>query len=564
MKRIIKVFVTLVLLVGVSCDLDKDLENPNEVRVGAADVNLIMNQVQLDFAAFFARAAGNDVSAQPVATVGADQLVRMNAMTGGDTYDRAIAPQNMDQVWTLAYQNVLVNIDVLLPLAEEKNLTTHIAAAKIMKAYVLMTLVDLFGDVPNREALKGNEGIFNPNVDPGQQVYDDAIVLLNEARTELAKTGSEAGNGLTRDIYYGGDRTKWTALANTLELKAWLNVSVDPARKTEATERVNTLLSANLIDTEAENFVYKYGTADVPVRSRHPLYRQYYKPQAGAATGYIGNYFLKEAFNGKGVEDPRWRYYFYRQVGSIQRALQVDRESVPCVLTPKPDHYGADQPFCVFEPGFFGRDHGNNDGGPPDQNVITCVGVYPAGGRLDLNNGNANYFDDTIQGDGANGAGIEPIFMSFFTDFIKAEVVLRLGLAGDARQHLVNGINHSIEQVKNFANSRGQTLPASLEPSTTAYLDAVLARYDASGADRLDVAMKEFYLSLWGNGVEAFNLYRRTSSPRNLQPTRALNSGIFFRSLWYPAIFVNLNDQVAQKTDGNAKVFWDKNPDALN
>jgi hypothetical protein len=392
-----------------------------------------------------------------------------------------------------------------------------------------------------------------------------AIGLLGEARTELAKTGTDAGAALTRDIYYGGNRARWTTLANSIELKAQLNMGNAAA--------VSALITANdLIDTDAEEFTYKYGTANIPSRSRHPLYRDYYAPQLGAAGGYTGNYFMKEVFNGTGVQDPRWRYYFYRQVGSIAQALSVDNESVPCVNQQgvpqnKPIHYvTANAVFCVFEPGFFGRDHGDDDGGPPDSNVITCTGAYPAGGRVDTNptgpTGNPNFWAPTQQGQGGNGAGIDPIFMSWFTDFMKAEAVLRLGVAGDAKALMVSGANKSINRARSFANSLGQTVPSSVEPSQIAYISNLEGLYDAS-SDKLDVAMKEFYKSLYGNGLEAYNMYRRTSSPKNIQPVRATNGGVFYRSLIYPANFVNLNNSTSQKASNDIKVFWDTNPDVL-
>ena len=370
---------------------------------------------------------------------------------------------------------------------------------------------------------------------------------------------------LTRDIYYGGSRVKWTTLANSLELKAQLNMGNAAA--------ISALITANdLIDTDAEEFTYKYGTANIPSRSRHPLYRDYYAPQLGAAGGYTGNYFMKEVFNGTGVQDPRWRYYFYRQVGSIAQALSVDNESVPCVNQQgvpqnKPIHYiNANAVFCVFEPGFFGRDHGDDDGGPPDSNVITCTGAYPAGGRVDTNptgpTGNPNYWAPTQQGQGGNGAGIEPIFMSWFTDFMKAEAVLRLGVAGDAKALMVSGTNKSINRARSFANSLGQTVSSTVEPSQIAYISNLEGIYDAS-SDKLDVAMKEFYKSLYGNALEAYNMYRRTSSPKNIQPVRAPNPGVFYRSLIYPANFVNLNNSTSQKASNDIKVFWDTNPDVL-
>jgi hypothetical protein len=562
MKKLYRYFILTILLFGISCDLDKDLINPNEATLDQANPDLLMNKIQLDFAAFYSLASGNDNAGVTGTNVGVNKIMRMMAMTSGSTYERALIPQNFDQIWSRAYQDVLINVETLLPLAEQKKFYVHIGTAKVMKAYVYLTLVDLFGDVPQSEALKGAEGVFNPKPDSGSDVYANAIALLDEAITDLNK---DSDGGLSRDIYYDGDATKWITLANSLKLKAWLNISTDPARKAEAISKITPLLSEDLIDTDDEEFTYKYGTANIPARSRHPLYRQFYQPSHGSATGYLGNYFLKEAYDGKGIEDPRWRYYFYRQVGSIDQALSIDGESVPCLLNPRPPHFKAENPYCVFEPGFYGRDHGDASGTPPDANVMTCAGVYPAGGRIDLNNGDANYEGDTVQGDGGNGAGIEPIFMSFFTDFMKAEAVLRLGIsaAGDPKELMQSGITKSVNRVKALASSLGQTLPDGLEASTTSYIIAVVNRFDAPGADQLDVVMKEYYIALFGNGIEAYNMYRRTSSPKNLQPTLSQNGGKFYRSLVYPAIFANLNGSVTQKVDGTTKVFWDKNPDDL-
>ena len=409
------------LAFSYACNLDGDLVNPNEVSVSGADPNLIMNAIQLDFADFFSYASGNSVDPSQTA-FGPDRLMRMRAMTTGYRYQTAGQAQFLNNVWEWAYAKVLVNIETLIPLAEEKNLTTHIAVAKILRAYVYLTLVDLFGDVPQSEALAGPDGNFNPVADGGESVYAFALTSLDEARAQLAKTGTDAGAALARDPYYAGDRAKWNALANTLELKAWLNLSMIASRASEANGKIASLLTADLIDTEAENFIYKYSIETVPY-SRHPTYRQYYQPGKASAAGYVCNSYLAELFYQKGIEDPRWRYYFYRQVGSIAKAFEIDPKSLGCTEGAIPAHYASGgYEFCTFEPGFYGRDHGDASGTPPDSPVITCAGSYPAGGKSDVTSTvNENFASATQQGDGGNGAGIEPIFMSFFTDYMIAE-----------------------------------------------------------------------------------------------------------------------------------------------
>lgn len=572
MNKIYRKIGIFLLLLTSACDLDGDLQNPNQISVSGADVNLIMNSVQLNFADFFHSAAGT-----------VDPLVRMQALTGGYRYQTAYNPSSLDGTWNLAYKGVLINNQAMQPLAAEKGLTTHVAVGKILEAYTFLTLVDLFGDVPQAEALQAASGNFNPVATSGSDVYAYAIQLLTDARAQLALTGPAAGAALVRDIFYGGDRVKWTALANSLELKAWINISMIPSRKAEADGRIATFIDlatgavkVNLVDTPAENLTYKYGTATVPAGSRHPWYDQYYGLTAGTAGGYINNYYMHEVFGkwdptsptdeSKVVQDPRWRYYFYRQIGSIVVAeAKFDPKAIFCGA--QPPHYTAwgGGVFCVFQPGFFGRDHGDGSGTPPDGAAMTCAGAYPAGGKIDTNPITTKTFNTSAKRtDGANGAGIQPIFMHFFTDFTRAELMARAGQPAIAKTILATAIDNSITQVKATVTAGGQTIAATLVPSTANYKAAVAALYDAATI-KTDIIAREYWIALWGNGVEAYNMYRRTSAPRNQQPLVQVSTDTYFRSMVYPAIYANLNSSATQKNAAASnKVFWDNNPDNLN
>lgn len=552
MKKIYRVLsLILAMTVAMSCSLDNDLNSPNDVAISAADSDLLMAKAQADFALFYAKIGGN----HNILTRGVNQLVRFKAMQGDQTYSRAFRPQDFDEIWKDAYQKVIVNLETMIPIAEEKQLNVHVGVGKILKAITYITLVDVFGDVPYSEAIKGTDSNFNPKPDPGASVYAAAIGLLGEAKTSLANS---AGLGLGRDIYFNGSRARWTTLANSIELKAQLNLTADPATKAAATARIQTLIADNdLIDTDAEEFTYKWGTASVPSISRNPTYQEYYAVNRGQAGGNIGTKFMAEMYRGLGVQDPRWRYYFYRQVGSRAAALATDPNAIGCATTAPAVYIAGTEPYCFVEPGFFGRDHGNNSGTNPDGAALTCVGAYPYGGRVDTNDGNASYIGSAIQGEGGNGAGIENIYMSWFTDFMIAEAVLRLGIAGDAKALMISGVNKSITRTRTFSNSIGQSLPAGLEPSSVTYTATLGGIYDLA-TDKQEVVLREYYKSLWGNGVEAYNLYRRTGSPKNLQPALAAAPGSFVYSMIYPSNFVNLNSSVTQKTDQTVRVFWDK------
>lgn len=547
-------FLILALIIAVlsSCesDLDSGLNNPNDVSPEALNKNTLMNKIFVGFSDFFR--GGNSHTMD---------LCRMTALTGGNMYSNAISPQSLDDTWEFAYQDVLAQIKALESSENISAFPAHQGVAQVLKAYTYLILVDIFGDVPYSNALDGASGVFNPTVDSGSEIYTAMINELNSAIENLEKTSS---NSIERDIYFDGNTDKWVTLANTLLLRTYLNMGDKAGFE-------SIIAKNNIIDSDLESFVYRYSDQLVPAKSRHPLYRNMYQNRAREADGYINNYFLKIAFNGKGLEDPRWRYYFSRQVGSIGRALLDNSDAVPCSNAPKPSHYANQTPFCAFDPGFYGRDHGNNDGVPPDGGAITVVGPYPGGGRLDLNSievfakDSSNFQFHSLLGQGAGGAGLEPIWPYFLTDFILAEAVLTLGISGDALEHLKNGIENSITYVHNFSAPSTEQLEIlnPLVTSTDEYIARVENIYNSS-SDKLDVYAVEFLIAAFGNGIEGYNMYRRTAKPLAIQPMRNPTPGVFIRSLPYSANFVNLNSGVSQKEfTASNKVFWDTNPDNL-
>jgi hypothetical protein len=92
------------------------------------------------------------------------------------------------------------------------------------------------------------------------------------------------------------------------------------------------------------------------------------------------------------------------------------------------------------------------------------------------------------------------------------------------------------------------------------YVIFVMDAYDnaANDEERLEIIMKEHHIATFGNGLEAYNAYRRTGYPSNMQPTLIPNSGDFYYSALYPANNVNINSNATQKSRSE-RIFWDKN-----
>ena len=542
-------------LVGIGCNkLNDKFENyrtdPSGPSPDKANIDFYLNHVQLSFRNVW----GNDRIRNPnsLTEFGAS-LTRMEIMGGGITYNNAFVPEDFDELWDQAYKGVINHSNTLIPLAEKTGLNTHVGIARILKAYTLMALVDYFGDVPNNEAIQGSANT-NPMPDKGEDVYNNALALIDSAILDLKKTSSGVPSN---DLFYGGDVTRWITLAKTLKLRAYLTTRlVNPA---DAKTKINSLLAENdLVDTDAEEFVFRYGTQlDNPV-SRHPKFTRTYRV-GFSQSEWLGNYFLWSLVEDKGVADPRTRYYVYRQRTTSNG---WNGQVLPCGIRARPAHYPGTAPFCIIAGGYWGRDHGNNENIPQDNEKRSIYGVYYAGGKFD-NSDNTSATPD----DGAKGAGIHPIWMASFTEFAKAEAALTLGTTGDPRALMESGIRKSIARVIAFPAQVGVTVPAARIPTVAQidnYVTIVLNRYNAADADgKLNVIMKEWYLALWGNGYDAYNNYRRTSKPADLQPTISNAPGPFIRTFWYPAVNANLNKSATQKPDNIQRTFWDKNPDAL-
>jgi Starch-binding associating with outer membrane/Susd and RagB outer membrane lipoprotein len=535
--------------------LDSGLKNPNSVDPSLANVDLLLNSAQLAFTSVYTTAS--DIGGQ---------LTRQQIMFG-PLYSNAYTPTTFDGIWTSAYTGAIVNINTMLPIALQQKKYVQAGIGQVLKAYILGTLVDYFGNVPNSEAVLGQDNL-NPKADPGASVYQTVFTLLDSAISNFGKSG--AGSSPTNDLFYAGDKVKWATAAKTLKLKFYMQTRlVDAANVTAKVTALET--AGDLINATTKDFQFKYSTVNNAPDSRHPHYAANYNNAvtgSNSANDYIGDYFMWAIGiekSGGGVVtnlDPRRRYYFYRQNTNY---ANVNPQSSSCSIQPFPGHYTPDMPFCLVGAGYWGRDHGDNSGIPPDGQYRTTWGVYPAAGDYD-----ASQNTSVNNTRGGKGAGIDPIWVSCFTYFIESEAALKLGVAvaGTPRFLLEQGMRASIAKVLAFPATVNVTVAS---PPTTAtidnYVNTVLARYDAATTDaqRLDVIMKEYYLATWGNGIESYNNYRRTGSPNNMQPVLTTpNPGFFIRSVFYPSVYINRNiNAPTQKTPGAAanKVFWDNNPD---
>jgi hypothetical protein len=542
--KILSLLLVLGLVVS-SCDLDL-LDNPNAVNTTTASPTFVLNRIQNDFATLM-----NGNGSLSNLGLRASRLL----VQGSATYEQAFQAQTFNEAWTRAYANIISDVDFLLPLAETSNFRRHMGIAKVIKAYTMITLVDNFGDVPYSEA--NNPDFLAPKVDPGADVYAAAFAILQSAKADFTETSG----GAPTDLFYANNYTRWLKLISTIELKYHLTRKlVDRAGSTSA---INSLIAANNFIGTGDDFIFRYGRSTNDPDSRHPRYISNYTAQGGA--DYMSNSLMREMldFGPKGIDDPRARYYFYRQ----RAADTTDPDELRCISEFSPAHYLGFS-FCLPNDkagsrGYWGRDHLNNEGIPPDGIARTNWGIFPAGGRFD-NNSAAPTNTTTL---GNAGAGIAPIMLSAWVDFMLAEAASTLGTTGDAKALMLSGIAKHIDYVRSWSVTTSEAAAinafetaAQYTTKKTAYLALVGLNYDNASV-KMNVIGKEYWIALFGNGVEGYNLYRRTGKPANAQPGLVGNNfGEFPRSWPYSANHVNVNVNASVKADGlKSKVFWDTN-----
>ena len=619
MKRIFKYLMMTVIAAGTmfySCETTEleDLVSPNALSPDLADADLLLNSIQVNYLG-----AMQDMQYNGAA------LGRISYM-GGRVYYNNFSSGTVSGAWGSLYSGMLPDIAAIEAQNGEDNLLAfHLGISKAMAAHVMMGLVDSVGDIPWSQA--NNPGEYpSPSVDDDADVYAAAVAMLDEAESYL----NAAGGG--DDLFYGGDSSKWMKFVNTLRMRAMLTTG----------DYAGALAQGGVIDTADADMQFNYGTQELQPDTRHPWYQSDYTTSGAniyqsswlmdvmvgdinewytAPVGYpgIGNEEDGAVQRAVQSDDPRRRYYFYRQgwitPGQAGMLYAFDAgpyvwplswggnfedtangETLQCSLQLQPFHLdftedGGDGTmvgrWCAGKLGYWGRHHGNDEGTPPDNFTRTAVGVYPAGGSFDnqpdvpnydnygsLSGTNAGIKGAVWQGNGGGGQGIWPIYLSSYSHFMKAEAAMWLGDVATARAMMEIGMQHSFNKVLSMG-SVDPDADSNYFATATEVSDFIamkLAEFDAAPVsntsdplapsttkDKLDVLGEQYFVAMYGGANDAWNFIRRTGHPRHLSRGLMDNneSGLFPRTGTYPSGEISANPNILQRQDNTTQVFWD-------
>lgn len=586
MKNIYKFLILTLVASGTmfySCETIEleQLTDPNSLSPSDADPNLLLNSVQLAYRSSIITFNNN----------GAD-TGRIDQLSGTDYFNR-FGGGTVNNPWIQLYSGMIPDIATIEALdSPDLDLSFHIGAAKIMQADVMLQLVDWLGDIVFSEANQPNQ-FPTPMLDDDADVYATALAILDEG---IAKVSGSSAGGAT-DLYYGGDADKWVKLGNSIKMRANLNLGNYSA----------VVNASNVIEDTADDMEFKYGTNQLSPDNRHPDYVADYRSDGANIyqSHWLINLMVGEFGDLSSNTDPRRRYYWYRQTwrtpssyalfedvngafgppgtiyisngDGIQETLSCSVESVPSHL-----QFTPDEPiWCAMPLGYWGRFHGNNRGIPPDNFLRTATGVYPFGGSFDGMPDAFPYVGDSPTAtwpqkvgfdQGGGGAGIEPIMLASWVDFMRAEAHLQMGNAGPAATSLEAGMTKSINKVTSFG-ALDPSADFSQAPNATDIADFIAAKVaefnnapddnvlDNSGypttKGKMEILGEQYFIAQFGAGGDAFNFMRRTGHPQGMSRNFDPNPGDFPSTVLYPTGEVSANPNISQRTDLNTKVFWD-------
>ncbi len=353
------------------------------------------------------------------------------------------------------YGGALVTYKRMIEAAETANAEAYSGIGKIMTAYTFSIATDVWGDVPYSQALLGLEST-QPRIDKQEDIYKGnpqlgIQSLFDLVREGLAELDSQSTSmPATDDIVYSGNLENWKRAGNTLLLKLALQIS--KKEPILADTIISQVLARNLyITNNNQNLAVKFGAS---VGSQSPIHTytnvSLFRDDLIASTRYIN--LLKT------LNDPRLRQFITFPVDKIG-----DADTVRSI-----------------ENGFAGTRPQ-----PP-----------------------ANWSRWNTAITGSNGIGPVRLITNAQRAFILAEAALTLGIT------LPNG--QTTESLFQEGIRASMIEAGILADDITSYFtnNAAVVTLSGTQEEQLEKIITQKYIALTGNGLEAWNDWRRTGYPK--------------------------------------------------
>lgn len=169
----------------------------------------------------------------------------------------------------------------------------QIATARILSAFIYLTITDRWGDIPYSQALSGKAN-FTPAFDAQKDIYAALMKELDEAQKQF---DDGAAIPAQQDILFGGDITKWKHWANSLH--AIMALRLSKADPTTGRAEYAKAVAGGLMTSNDDNASYQYLAAQT---NENPYFGNYRSRYDYAVSSLLVNTL-------SGLNDPRLPVY---------------------------------------------------------------------------------------------------------------------------------------------------------------------------------------------------------------------------------------------------------------
>lgn len=186
------------------------------------------------------------------------------AATMGKNYN--LTEADVNNLWGSLFNGSMMDLSVFIKKTGTENPQAR-GAGKILMAYALGSMTDLFGDIPYTNAFLGNANL-KPSYDSQQSIYATINTLLTEGITDLSTDNSANAvpfGSTSNDLIYNGNIPKWIAAAHSLRARYALHLTK------KGSVDYNAIIAdcAAGITSNANDFQMPFGTTE---SNYNPLY----------------------------------------------------------------------------------------------------------------------------------------------------------------------------------------------------------------------------------------------------------------------------------------------------
>lgn len=297
MKNYRYIILQAILITGLlfSCSydeldrIDNDPNNPTNVPV-----DLLLPQVEINMV--------NDVFGG-----GTARFFSTYTEHTANVHLNPMKPEGATGLWSEAY-DIMMDLKIIIEKGSREGKWMHVGIAKVVYAFVLGTLTDVFGDVPYSEALQGSQNR-NPHYDLQEDIYDALFLILDEAIADFKKN-EVIGPG-NYDLLLKGNKDMWEKVAWGLKARYFNRLSnIYPS--VSATDALGAL--QNSFASPAEGLIFSDYTDGSTNTNPFKNYEQFQKTYAASVTILeVIDQFSDTGYN----NDPRAVKWFNKIGGEI-------------------------------------------------------------------------------------------------------------------------------------------------------------------------------------------------------------------------------------------------------